>query len=305
MRLFRDKIAVVTGAASGIGRAMALRFAAEGMKIVLADIEVAALRQVQRELVSNGAQALAIVTDVASAESVEALANRTLEAFGAVHILCNNAGVGSPTGPVWERTLADWKWIFGVNVWGVVHGVRTFVPLMLKQGGEGHILNTASINGLLPSPLLAAYCASKHAVFSISESLFAELAICGSQLKVSVLCPGAVGTRIADAERNRPSDLINPDGLGIGDKDTLPGRRRRTGHLSPSVVADLAFEAIKDERFVVFTDSEHKQLLHTHVENITAETAVRITESRAERLLRMTHSENATVKQNGLFINFK
>ena len=207
MKEFTDRVAVVTGGASGIGRAMADRFAAAGMKVVLADIEANALHQAESDMRTQGATVLGIVTDVAQAESVEALAQKTMDAFGGVHIVCNNAGVGGGFGLSWTQPLKNWEWGFGVNLWGVVHGIRTFVPLMLKQETEGHIVNTASMAGLLSAPFMSIYDATKFAVVAISESLQLELAMQSAKVKVSVLCPGFVNTNIATSERNRPAHL--------------------------------------------------------------------------------------------------
>src|SRR5262245_25994695 len=201
MKEFTDRVAVVTGGASGIGRAMADRFAAAGMKVVLADIEENALQQAEADMRAQGATVLGVVTDVAKAESVEALAQRTMATFGGVHIVCNNAGVGGGFGPSWTQPLQNWEWGFGVNLWGVIHGIRTFIPIMLKQGMEGHIVNTASMAGLLSAPFMSVYDATKFAVVTISESLQLELALQGAQVKASVLCPGFVNTNIVTSER--------------------------------------------------------------------------------------------------------
>jgi NAD(P)-dependent dehydrogenase (short-subunit alcohol dehydrogenase family) len=163
MQEFQDKVAVVTGAASGIGFALAERFAREGMKVVLADVEVDALARAEAELRGRGATVLAVRTDVRQASEVEALAEKTLAAFGGVHVVCNNAGVLLAKAS-WEYTLADWEWVLGVNLWGVIHGVRTFVPIMLRQGTAGHIVNTASSNGFLTDAFIASYDVSKHGV---------------------------------------------------------------------------------------------------------------------------------------------
>ncbi|HXV08802.1 MAG TPA: SDR family NAD(P)-dependent oxidoreductase, partial [Burkholderiales bacterium] len=163
MKEFKDKVAVVTGGASGLGLAMARRFAAEGMKLVLADVEEEALRRVELELRKAGVPVIGIWTDVSRSQDIERLAEKALATFGAVHVLCNNAGV-APSGAVWENTVADWEWVLGVNVWGVIHGVRTFLPIMLRQDTECHVVNTASVAGLLSVPNMGIYCVSKHAV---------------------------------------------------------------------------------------------------------------------------------------------
>ena len=181
---------------------MAERVAAEGMRLVLGDIEEGALREAERALGERGAEVLGVVTDVSDAASVRELRDRALDRFGAVHLVHNNAGVGLG-GPIWEVTEEDWRWILDVNLWGVVHGVHTFVPLLIEQG-EGHVVNTASIAGLVASPFLGPYNATKQAVVGISETLFKDLQMAGSPVGVSVLCPGFVQTRIDESERNRP-----------------------------------------------------------------------------------------------------
>src|SRR6266516_2005979 len=208
MKDFQGKVAVVTGAASGIGRALAGKSAALGMKVVLADVEESALKQAEAELQASGAQVLAVRTDVSQADEVEALAKITFETYGAVHLLWNNGGVGAGT-TVWESSLADWQWVLGVNLWGVIHGIHFFVPRMLAQDSEGHIVNTASSAGLVASSGLGIYKVSKHGVVTLSETLALELAARGTKLKASVLCPEWVNTRIMDAERNRPQALQN------------------------------------------------------------------------------------------------
>src|SRR3954453_6260602 len=208
MDSFQGKVAVVTGGASGIGRALAETFAGEGMQIVLADVQPEPLARVERALRDRGARVLAVQTDVSQAADVEALAAKTLEAFGAVHVVCNNAGVavGKTT---WEHTVADWEWVLGVNLWGVIHGIRTFVPIMLEQGTEGHIVNTASVAGLLASGFKPSYDVSKFGVVALSESLYRELEAIQAKVKVSVLCPGLVKTNIMASGRNRPGRLEN------------------------------------------------------------------------------------------------
>jgi NAD(P)-dependent dehydrogenase (short-subunit alcohol dehydrogenase family) len=206
MKDFKDRVAVITGAASGIGWALAEQCAREGMKVVLADVEPEALAKAEASLKAGGASALAVRTDVSRAGDVEALAHKTLEAFGAVHLLCNNAGVAT-IGCIWESTLADWEWVVGVNLWGVIHGVRAFVPHMLAQDTECHIVNTASMSGLVSMPGSGAYNVTKHGVVTLSETLHREFAERGAKVKVSVLCPGIVNTRILESARNRPKHL--------------------------------------------------------------------------------------------------
>jgi len=205
---FKDKVAVITGAASGIGRGIARRCAQEGMKVVLADIEEKALTQTAREMKAGGASVLAVLTDVSKASDVEVLGQKTLDAFGAVHLLCNNAGVGTGA-TIWESTLADWEWVIGVNLWGVIHGIRVFVPIMLEQDTECHIVNTASVLGLISSPYMGTYKVTKHGIVTLSETLYQELALRGAKIRVSVLCPMWVNTQLMEAERNRPAELRN------------------------------------------------------------------------------------------------
>ena len=203
MRELRDKAAVITGAASGLGRAIANECASRGMRIVLADLDADGAEEVGRSL---GTEWTACRWDVSKAADVEALAQTPLARFGSVQLLVNNAGVMT-AGSVRQAPLEDWDWLFAVNVKGVVHGLRSFIPAMLKQGGEAHVLNTASLAGLVSTPSLGAYTASKHAVVSLSECLYHELREIGARIGVSVLCPAFVQTGIADAERNRPPEF--------------------------------------------------------------------------------------------------
>jgi NAD(P)-dependent dehydrogenase (short-subunit alcohol dehydrogenase family) len=272
MRKFEDKVAVVTGAASGIGYAMAERFAQEGMHVVLADIERDALARAETGLLKTGRKVLAVVTDVSKAESVEALAQKTLDTFGAVHIVCNNAGVGNPATPIWENTLADWQWVLGVNLWGVIHGIRSFVPILLRQGEPGHVVNTASMAGLLSGPRLGIYCASKHAVVAISETLHAELAAIGSQVKVSVLCPSFVQTNIGDSGRNRPPELAATEtDTAQAEAFRLMIRDLLAAGIPPSVAADRVMDAIREEKLYILTHPETKPALLRHIEDVIAE----------------------------------
>jgi NAD(P)-dependent dehydrogenase (short-subunit alcohol dehydrogenase family) len=271
MKEFTDKVAVVTGAASGIGRALAERFAAERMKVVVADLEEEALAKAEGEMRAKGAEVLAVPADVSRAGDVDALAQRAFDAFGAVHVLCNNAGVGVG-GVSWQQTEKDWEWIMGVNLWGVIHGIRAFVPAMLGQDTEGHIVNTASGAGLHTRPWLAMYCATKHAVVALSESLHHELALSGAKLKVSVLCPAVVNTRIGDSERNRPAELRNAgaEGAKSPQMEVMEKAFRQllaTG-LPPEQVAEAVLQAIRDESFYIITHPETKDRLRARMADI-------------------------------------
>ncbi len=274
MKEFKNKVAVITGAASGIGRALAERCIQEGMKVVLADIEADALAQADQELRAGGGETLAVLTDVTQAADVEALAQKTIEAFGGVHLLFNNAGVGGGTS-MWESSLADWEWTLGVNLWGVIHGVRSFVPLMLEGGHEGHIVNTASISGLISNSGLGIYQVSKHAVVSLSEALHHELRQKGSELKVSALCPGFVKTRIMESERNRPPELLNdPASTDLTeDQEALQERLDLVieGGMSPDLVAEATFDAIREEKFYILTNPEMKPLIDKRAQDLLQE----------------------------------
>ena len=271
MKDFKDKVAVITGAASGIGRALADRCVQEGMKAVLADVEAEPLATAEASLKAFGATVLAVQTDVSQARDVEALAQKTMEAFGAVHVLCNNAGVGTEAA-VWESTLAEWEWVVGVNLWGVVHGVRVFVPLMLAQDAECHIVNTASTAGLISGPGLGAYKVTKHGVVTLSETLHHELAERGAKVKVSVLCPGIVITRIMESARNRPGDLAPTGPRGPASEERWEALRRLVPAGMPAAqVADAVFEALRKDRFYILTHPEGKEAVRTRMEDILQE----------------------------------
>ena len=271
MKDFKDKVAVITGAASGIGRALADRCVQEGMKAVLADVEAEPLAKAEASLKASGATVLAVQTDVSQVRDVEALAQKTMEAFGAVHLLCNNAGVGTEAA-VWESTLAEWEWVVGVNLWGVVHGVRVFVPLMLAQDAECHIVNTASTAGLISGPGLGAYKGTKHGVVTLSETLHHELAERGAKVKVSVLCPGIVNTRIMESVRNRPGDLPPTAPRGPASEERWEALRRLVPAGMPAAqVADAVFEALRKDRFYILTHPEGKEAVRTRMEDILQE----------------------------------
>ena len=254
MKEFRDKVAVVTGGASGIGLAMAERFAREGMKLVLADVEKGALEEVTARFQADGVEVLGVQTDVSDAEQMDALGAATLDAFGAAHVVCNNAGVAL-TGLTWQLTTADWQWVLGVNLWGVIHGIRVFTPGLVAQG-EGHIVNTASMAGLVSVPGITPYCVSKHGVVTMSETLHGELAATGSKVGVSVVCPAWVQTGIFQSDRNRPAVLANPEterrAQRREEQRQLGAAILATG-ITASEVADKVFEAIVEERLHVLT----------------------------------------------------
>jgi NAD(P)-dependent dehydrogenase (short-subunit alcohol dehydrogenase family) len=268
MKTFRDKAAVITGAASGIGRAMADRCAREGMRVVLADVEAPALAQAEAEIRGAGGDVLAVLTDVSQAGDVEALARKTLEAYGAVHLLCNNAGVAAGS-TAWESTIHDWQWVIGVNLWGILHGLRAFLPIMLDQDAEGHILNTASVAGLISYAPEAPYHLTKHAVVALSEKLYYDLAQRGARVQVSVLCPGLVNTRIMDAARNRPRELQDdPPATALTPEVVAAVKAYRQAieaGMSPDEVADRVFQAIRDGQFYILTHPEFTPLIEARM----------------------------------------
>jgi NAD(P)-dependent dehydrogenase (short-subunit alcohol dehydrogenase family) len=268
---FQGKVAVVTGAASGIGFAMADRFAGEGMKVVMADIEPEALSIAEEDLRRKGADVLAVQTDVTKPEQVEALADRTYEAFGATHVLCNNAGV-EVIGATWEHTLDDWRWVMDVNLWGVIYGVHNWLPRMLEQGDEAHIVNTASMAGLTTAPYMAIYDVTKFGVVALSESLEKELRIAGANVHVSVVCPGLIDTRIMESSRNRHAERSDKGNFGAGAQRFRKGLTDSlAGGWPPSRVADQVFEAIRDDRFYVIPAQEgFADRIRERMENILA-----------------------------------
>jgi NAD(P)-dependent dehydrogenase (short-subunit alcohol dehydrogenase family) len=265
---FKGRVAVITGGASGIGRGLADRFAREGMKIVIGDIEQAALDQAVAELARSGADCAGVRCDVSEYAEVERLANAAYDTFGAVHLLCNNAGVSSQAAPSWAQTEADWKWVLGVNLWGVIHGIRAFVPHMLAQKSEGHIVNTASLSGLLSMPYGAPYNVSKFGVVALTEALHFELAIAQSKLKTSVLCPAWVSTRILDSARNRPPELVNPRQPEIDEAWAQAFRARLAEGLTPETVAERVYEAVRDEQLYIWTHPEYKPAVRVRMEEV-------------------------------------
>ncbi|WP_395826027.1 SDR family NAD(P)-dependent oxidoreductase [Collimonas sp.] len=268
MKNLQGKIAVITGAAEGIGKGIALRAAAEGMQLLLADINAAKLQATVAEFRAQGIAALGVPTDVASAEQVNALAAKAFAQFGNVHLLVNNAGVAVAR-PAWETTQKDWDWVMGVNFYGVTHALRAFIPTMLKHGEEGHIVNTASMAGLTSQPSLASYNASKHALVSLLEGLHHDLALRHSKIKVSVLCPGWVKTDIGHSERNRSDgkqagSAIDPVAAKVG---MAVLQAVENGIPASQVVSDV-FDAIAAERFYILTHPEMKHAIQVRMEDI-------------------------------------
>ncbi len=253
MKEFSGKVAVITGAGSGFGREFARIAASLSMKLALADIQSDALETVAAELRDTGTQVLALRTDVSKQTDMEALAAKTFETYGAAHLLFNNAGVGAG-GFVWENSVADWEWVLGVNVWSVIHGIRLFVPKMLAQGDECHVVNTASVAGLLSPQTMGVYNVSKHSVVTLSETLYQDLRVAGANIGVTLLCPAFVATGIANAERNRPAEL-SPGPLTPSQKiaQTATAKAVSSGKLTAADVAAKTFDCIRENRFYCIT----------------------------------------------------
>jgi NAD(P)-dependent dehydrogenase (short-subunit alcohol dehydrogenase family) len=273
MKTFAGRTAVITGAGSGFGLETSRLAAQRGMNVVMADVQQDALDRAAAEIRALGAEVLPFRLDVAHAAEVEALGKATRERFGAPHVVFNNAGVGAG-GLIWENTAADWAWVLGVNVMGVAHGIRVFVPMMLEAAGmdpsyEGHVVNTASMAGLLNPPNMGVYNASKHAVVSMSETLYQDLQLVTEQIGASVLCPFFVPTGISDSQRNRPAALA----AGTPTKSQLVGRAMNdravgSGKVSAADVARFVFEAIAERRFYIYSHPKSLASVQTRLEDI-------------------------------------
>jgi len=269
MKEFQGKVAVITGAASGIGRGIAERCVSAGMKVVLADIDEANLNKAEAELKATGGTVLRVRTDVSNRRDVERLARRALDAFGQVHLLFNNAGVAAGGAP-WEATWNDWEWVISVNLWGVIHGVKVFTPLMLAQNTECHIINTSSTAGLIVGGAFAPYAVTKHAVVALAESLYLALQQRNSLVKVSVLCPGLVRTSIADAERNRPAELRNEPVTMTAERQAglAAFKAAIEASMPPLQVADVVFDAIKKEQFYILPRPEWTEVVQLRTDKL-------------------------------------
>lgn len=263
------KVAAVTGAASGLGRAMALAFASEGMAVALADVDEAGLTLTRDQVDALGAKALSMRVDVSKGEELDALARRCVTELGGIHLVCNNAGV-SVSGAAWENSEAEWQWLLGVNLWGVVNGVRAFAPRLIEQD-EGHIVNTASVAGLISPPGMGAYSVSKHAVVALSESLHHDLAERGSRVGVSVLCPAYVPTAIADSRFPGPV-VKSRERLA---KEAGLRKAVAAGKLSADDVARAVVAAVKQNRFYILTHPAIKGAVRARMEDVMEERAPR------------------------------
>ncbi|MDB5798213.1 MAG: family oxidoreductase [Paucimonas sp.] len=274
MENFKDRVAVITGAGSGFGLEFARSGAALGMRLVLADVQQDALARAEAELLAQGVEVLAVHCDVREAAQVQALADATMARFNAVHLVFNNAGVGAG-GLVWENTQADWEWVLGVNLWGVIHGVRIFTPLMLdcakrEAGYEGHIVNTASMAGLLNPPTMGIYNVSKHAVVSLSESLYQDLKLVEAPIDASVLCPYFVPTGISASHRNRPDALKNTAGPTASQRaaQAMSDKAVGSGRVTAVEVAQRTFDAVRRRQFYVFSHPDALEPVRKRMEEV-------------------------------------
>jgi NAD(P)-dependent dehydrogenase (short-subunit alcohol dehydrogenase family) len=275
MQEFEAKVAVVTGGASGMGRAMAERFAQEGMKVVLADVEAPALEAAVQEMRHAEHDVIGVLTDVSKPEAVENLAQQTLAAYGKVHILCNNAGVsggnGGPGAVIWEASLNDWTWVTNVNYFGVAHGIRVFVPIMLAQDEEGHVVNTSSMSGITPGN--GVYGATKHAVVSMSESLYRDFKRRNTKLGVTCLIPDVTNTRMIDASRNRPPEFANENEVQRTPEEQARVAAWAAAGKQPEEVAEMVMQAIRSNQLYLLTHDAQDERIEDRYRAIMSRSA--------------------------------
>ncbi|MCF8150036.1 MAG: SDR family NAD(P)-dependent oxidoreductase [Burkholderiaceae bacterium] len=269
MKQFSERTAVITGAASGIGLELARRAANEGMQLVLADIEFERLQTAAATLELPAERVLLQKTDVSREDEIAALADAAFAHFGAVHLLCNNAGVGL-TRVTWEHSTADWQWVLGVNLWSVIHGIQHFLPRMLEQGDEGHIVNTSSVAGLLSTPGMAAYNVSKHGVVTLSETLYGELLAAKAKVGVSVLCPAWVPTAIHQSARNRQERFgVNAPVAGLSASyEERMAQAVNAGRLTAADMASEVFDAVGNGRFYVIPHRKINNAIQLRTDDI-------------------------------------
>lgn len=275
MKELKDRVAVVTGAAAGIGAAMAARFASEGMRVVLVDRDAGGVRDAAQSLHDRGLSAHPIAVDVTMDGGVEELADEVYRDFGAVHLLANNAGVLGRVQPIWEQPLENWRWVFDVNVHGVVQGIHYFLPRMLESDEEGYILNTGSVAGMITGPFFAPYNASKHAVVALSECLHHELRAIDAKVEVGVLCPGWVNTGLAEFESKLPEELRQANEASgshpLADERDRAVRKMVSESIGPDQIAEIVVDAVKQGSFYIFPHPERKADIQRRVEDIIAE----------------------------------
>ena len=275
MQEFTNKVAVVTGGASGIGKALAAKCLEEGMQVVLADIEEDALAKTTEEFQAGGSNSvLPVVTNVARKVEIEALAKKAVDEFGGVNLLFNNAGVGAGTNPH-ETTYDDWEWVMGVNLWSVIYGIKTFMPIMQAQEGECHIVNTASVAGLIHGGMMSPYAVTKHGVVALTEGLFIDQQMKGTNTGASVLCPGFIATNIMDSARNRPGDL--PDETVVELNPDMEARREMFENMvingmPPAELAKIVFDGIRAKRLYILTGPEFNDIIQQRANQITSGT---------------------------------
>jgi NAD(P)-dependent dehydrogenase (short-subunit alcohol dehydrogenase family) len=261
MKNFKDKVAVVTGAASGIGQGIAERCAKEGIRVVISDVDDRCLRRVERKLKREGAEVISVITDVSNPVAIENLAKKTLETYDKVNLLFNNAGIAIPN-LAWEYDLKEWQQVLGINLWGVIHGILTFIPIMLKQGEECHIVNTSSIEGVISGGVGGTtYGVCKHALVHLTERLALELEEHGPNIKVSVLCPGFVKTNIFLSALNRVSEerrkeILDPEGRSEERAEEIQKLMEESPIMTPDEVADIVFQGIRQEQLHIFTHKD-------------------------------------------------
>ena len=275
METFKGKTAVITGAGGGLGLAIARALAKEGANVMLADVNAADLAAAEASIRATGVECSSTVTDVAWKGSVEALAERTKSHFGRVHLLFNNAGV-AVNGPLWESTEADWEWLIGVNLMGIVHGICSFVPDMIAHGEECHVVNTASVAGLITPPGFSAYTVTKHAAVALSEVLYQDLKVRTTQIGVSVLCPAFFPSKITDSDRNRPANLRNPDQTTEDVDNAIESVVRHAverGRLSADDIARITLDAIRAQRFYILPHEKIKGAIERRMQDILQDRA--------------------------------
>ena len=268
MKEFDGKTAIVTGAASGIGLGLAEKFAKERMQVVMADVEEEALNKAVEKLKKHQYRVMGISADVLIQESMKELFDKSIEAYGNIHILCNNAGIGANSGnkAIWEINKTDWDWSLGVNFYGVLHGLQIFVPHMIDHGEEGHIVTTVSLAGLLPGA--GTYGVSKHAALALTQGLNRDLIARDSKINSSVLCPGFVNTNIMNSERNRPQHLVSNNQIDTNEQQMEVFNFLLKNGKEPSEIADIVFEGIKDNIFYILTHPAWDESLRNHFEEI-------------------------------------